>query len=355
LEACGDAGALGEGEKIHRGLFGRGMSEKDTVLGTALVGMYAKCGDLVRAQHIHDGLHPRDIVAWNALIVGYAHHGRGEEALEGLDRMQNEGFSPNVVTFIGIVDACGSMGAIGKGMQVHNEIVNKAMMMMGRKDTVLGTALVDMYVRCGELGRAEQVFDGLLVRDVPAWNAMIRGYAEQGHGEAALKRFSQMLEDRDQHLSPDVVTFLCVLTACCRSSLVHEGERCFESMSDVYGIAPQAEHYTCMVELFGRAGRFDQALGIVEKMPLAHRDYPLWLSLLTSCEAWGNVSVGRFAFDEAVRIDRSNGSAYACMIRLYVNACMYDEARLMIQIMESSKPIKLPPCPDKKSKKDHAL
>jgi pentatricopeptide repeat protein len=248
--------------------------------------------------------------------------------------MQNEGFSPNMVTFIGVAEACGSIGAIGKGIQIHNEIVNKAM--MGRKDTVLGTALVDMYAKCGELGRAEQVFDELLVRDVPTWNAMIRGYAEQGHGEQALKRFSQMLEDEDQpHLSPDVVTFLCVLTACCRSSLVHEGERCFESMSNVYGITPQVEHYTCMVELFGRAGCFDKALDVIEKMPVRD-DYPLWLSLLTSCELWGNVSVGRLSFDEAIRIDRSNGSAYACMIRLYVNACMYDEARL-IKVMESRK------------------
>jgi len=99
---------------------------------------------------------------------------------------------------------------------------------------------------------------------VVTWNAMIGGYAIHGHGKEALKQFEQM---REEGVQPDDITFVCLLSACSHLGLVDEGLCFYSSMSTVYTISAKLEHYTCMVDLFGRAGRLHEAENMLKAMP----------------------------------------------------------------------------------------
>ena len=222
LKNCAKKKDLREGTSLHVDVVKRGFLQKNPYVGSALIHMYVKCGCLDRAQQVLDELFLRDVVSWSTLISGYAQQGQGEEALNCFERMQNEGLSPDSITFVCILKACGSIGAINKGKQIHKEIVDKGLL---GKDAVLGTALVNMYAKCGELEKAAEVFKELPCRNVVSWNALISGYIEQGQSKDALGCFEQM---ENNCFSPNAVTFTCILKACgitrsiCKGTEIHK-------------------------------------------------------------------------------------------------------------------------------------
>ena len=312
LKACSNVGSIRIGEQIHNQIVIKGLLEKDVVLSTALIDMYAKCDVLRKAQQMHDTLCSHDIVSWSALIAGYAQQGRGNEALYYFEWMQVEGLSPNLITFISILKVCGSIGAIEKGKEIHDYIVNNGLL---QGDISLGNALVDMYAKCGALAKAKQVLEELPVRNAITWSSLIAGYAQQRLGHEALTTFEQMQLDG---VSPDAITLLCLLNACCQSGLLDEAQMYYDNMSQKFGITPNVEHHTCMVTVFGCGGLFDKAMSIIKVMTPSYDYLPVWLGLLGACKKWGNVKLGRLAFEQATHIDNDCASAYALMANIYI-------------------------------------
>jgi pentatricopeptide repeat protein len=319
LNLCGSISAIKTGGNIHEEIVCRGSLEKDIVLGTALVDMYAKCGELVKAEKVLEGLSVRNAVVWNALIVGSTQQGRCHEAVNYFEAMRRESFSPDAVTYTCILKACGSIGAIDKGKQIHEEILNRGLI---KSDLVLGTAVVDMYAKCGSLTKAQKVLEELPDRDVVAWNVLIAGYALQGEAHEALKCFSRI---QTEGITPDEVTFLCVLSACGRMGLVDDARMLFQDMSSKYGISPSVEHHICMIVVFGYGGQFDKAMSVIELMQSSN--FPtVWLALLGACRRWGNVELGKLAFDQVIQLDDSNSAAYVLMASLFADVGMQEDA-----------------------------
>ena len=316
LKACAIVRDVNKGKKIHDEIVNRSLLEKDVVLGTALIDMYAKCGMFLKAQQVHDEFPFRDTGFRNALIAGYAQHGHNRESLSCFQRMQNEGISPNAITFICILKACGGIGCVAKGKQIHDEIVDRGLL---EGDVMLGSALVDMYARCGWLSKAQEVLNELPNGNVVTWSSLIAGYAQQGQGKEALDCFKEM--QSKNMLCPNSVTFLSILHACSHAGLVEEGLMYFEDMSKTYNITPNFEHYTCIVDLLGRAGHIDRAFAVIKKMPCS--DYgPLWGTFLGSCRKWGNIKLAELAFEYAIQLDNSNDAAYVSMMNIYAAASM---------------------------------
>ena len=299
LKACGSLGAIKEGREIHVEISKQGLLERDGVIGSALVDMYAKCGLLQHAQEVFDKLIVHDTVSWTALIAGYANNGHGKEALNCFNQMQSNGLCPNVVTYVCGLKACGSIGAIEKGQEIHAEVDREGLL---ESDVSIGNALADMYMKCGLLVKAQDVFDMLPSRDVNSWNALIAGYAKFKHGVEALRCFEHM---QLEGVMPDSGTFVGVLVACCHGGLVEKGQTYLEIMTEDYGISPTTEHHICMVSLLARAGHLDMALKMAAKMQ-SYSPPLIWDAMLTGCEKWGNMEVGRFAFEnESKWIDKS--------------------------------------------------
>ena len=192
LKACGNTRAIDKGKEIHEQIVTKGLLQKDRVIGTALVNMYAKCGALTKAQEVFEKLPLRDVVSWSALIAGYADEGLGHEALNCFEEMQREGFSPNEVTLISVLKVYSSIQAINKSMKIHNEMVDRSLF---GKDITLCNALVDMYAKCGAPSKALEVLNDFPVRNVVSWNAVISGYALGGQSHEALKCFVQMQKE----------------------------------------------------------------------------------------------------------------------------------------------------------------
>ena len=149
-------GSVEIGEDIYAEVRKEGLLHKDVLLGTAIVDMYSKCGALDKAREVFEKLPVRDIVTWNALIAGYAQNGFGDEAVKCFKKMQDEGISPNVVTYICILKVCGFAVSLDVGRDLHAEIRKQGLM---QKDVVLGTTLIDMYAECGSLWRCLTIME----------------------------------------------------------------------------------------------------------------------------------------------------------------------------------------------------
>ena len=217
LKACSNIGALDKGKQIHEEVVCRGLNDKDVLLGTALIDMYAKCGVPAKAQEVLEELPTRNVISWNALLAGYVQQGQCYEVLYGFEHMQSEGLSPDAVTFMCILKACRSTETMHIGEQIHDRIMS-AQLLEG--DAVLGTTLVDMYAKCGMLAKAEKVLKGLPDRNTVSWNVLIAGYTKHNQVHEAFGSFKQM---QNEGLSPDIITFICILKACGSSRYIEKG------------------------------------------------------------------------------------------------------------------------------------
>ena len=111
------------------------------MLGNALINMFRKCGELGKAQNILEELPIRDVISWNSLITGFVGRWLCHEALNYFELMQSEGLSPSILTLIGILRVCGSIGDTQKGILIHSKFISKGLF---EKNVVIGNALIDM-------------------------------------------------------------------------------------------------------------------------------------------------------------------------------------------------------------------
>ena len=256
LKACSTIGAPEKGKIIHAEIERQGLLESDIVVGNSLVDMYARCGLLVKAQKVLEELHDQNVITWNALISGYTQHDECHEALNCLHRMQIVGICPNMITFICILRACGHMGALNKGKQIHREIVSRSLL---EKNSDLVNALVDMYAKCGALEKAQEVFDKLLVRDAVSWNALIAGYAEHDYSKEALRCFEEM---QFEGVLPDSIAVACVLKACAHLGAFRKGQEIYNTVVKTRALKMNPFIRTTMIDLYGKGGSLDKGLSI---------------------------------------------------------------------------------------------
>ncbi|KAI5059784.1 hypothetical protein GOP47_0026103 [Adiantum capillus-veneris] len=320
LKACAVIGAVDKGRQIHEAIARQGLLEKNAVLGNALVDMYAKCGALSQAHSVLVTLPFRDVVSWTSLIAGYAEREQGQQALERFQQMQREGILPDAVTYLSVLKACAAIGAIDKGKQIHDEIFRQGLL---EHHILLGSALVDMYAKCGALSQARSVLEKLPSRNVVSWSALITGYAQKGQGKRALECFEKM---QQEGIHPDAVTFLCILNLCSHLGLVEKGQELFDSMEARYGLKPDVECFTAMVNLLGCAGHLAKAVEVIQGMPFP-ANTAIWHCLLGACQKWVDVDVGTWAFEQAVELDECDGTVYISMINIFVAAGMQEKVK----------------------------
>ncbi|XP_057950036.1 putative pentatricopeptide repeat-containing protein At5g40405 [Malania oleifera] len=312
------------------------ISEPDFVTQTATVSALAKSGDVDFARELFDKMPYKDPIAWNAMIAGYAQCGHSREALRLFHLMQMEGVKVNEPSMVSVLSACTQLGALDQGRWAHAYIERKNLHMT----LTLGSALVDMYAKCGNMDKAMEVFWGLKVKNVYTWTIAMGGLAMNGAGEKCLELFSLMKQDGVQ---PNEVTFVSVLRGCSVVGLVEEGRKHFYSMSKVYGIEPQLEHYGCMVDLFGRVGRLDEALNFISNMPLKPHA-GAWGALLNACRIYRNMELGELASRKLVELEAKNHGAFVLLSNIYAESKNWDRVSNVRQIMKAKGVRKLPGC-----------
>lgn len=333
LDACSNVVVLSEAEQMHMYIVSSGF-ESDCLVGTALVNMYAKCSSLEKAQRMFSRLHEPDSVSWSTILAAYSQHGQGKEALQISQQMLMEGMMLDKVSFIGILDACANLAALAAGKQIHCCIVDGGFEL----DVVVGTALVFMYGKCGIVQDALRIFEKMPEHNVVSWNAMIGTYAQHGQRKEALQFFKQM---QQQGLRPDNRTFLNILCAFRHTGLVNEGCSYFACMSRVFCILPAVEHYNCLIDLLGRAGRLDEGEDLINSMP-CKPTVASWMTLLGACRMHLDVELGEQAAEHVFKMDPENVAAFVSLCNIYSAAGMWNLVAKVRKTIEERGLKKLP-------------
>nr|UPT48940.1 pentatricopeptide repeat protein AaPPR1125 [Agave angustifolia] len=170
-----------------------------------------------------------------------------------------------------------------------------------------------MHARCGDLTKASAIFNGMQEKTLVSWTVIIASYGAHGYGGTALELFEQMLA---ADIQPDGVVMVSVLSACSHSGLTDKGLEYFSKMEKSFGIQQGPEHYACMLDLLGRAGRLEEAWELIRSMPVAP-DGGVWGALLGACKIHKNVELGRLAFDCLVELEPTKMWVTMCCSRVY--------------------------------------
>lgn len=306
--------------------------EGNVVLWNIMIDGHVRLGDLKNAKYLFDEMPQRSVVSWNVMISGYAQNGHFMEAINMFQQMQIANVSPNYVTLVSVLPAISRIGALELGKWVHlyarkNEI---------EIDDVLGSALVDMYSKCGSIEKALQVFERLPKRNAITWSAIIGGFAMHGRAEDAIKYFNSMEE---AGVTPNDVAFIGILSACSHSGLVDEGRSFFNHMVKMVGLEPRIEHYGCMVDLLGRAGHLEEAEELIKNMPIKPDDV-IWKALLGACKMHKNIEMGERVAETLMELAPHDSGSYVALSNIYASLGNWEAVsgvRLMMRGMDIRK------------------
>ncbi|KAJ9171847.1 hypothetical protein P3X46_015156 [Hevea brasiliensis] len=299
----------------------------DIYVQNSLLNVYASCGHMGLCRQLFDEMPDKDVVSWTILIMGYRSAGNYDDALIAFEQMQYAGLVPNHVTMVNVLGACASFGAIEMGIWIHDFIRRKRWEI----DVILGTSLIDMYMKCGRIDEGLDVFRSMKERNIFAWNAVIKGLAFAKCGQEAVLFLNRMEEEG---LNPDEVTLVNVLSACSHAGMVDMGQRIFSSLiNGKYGFSPNAKHYACMVDLFARAGHLDEAFKFIREMPF-EPTIPMWGSLLAVCRAQRNLELSEFVAKKLVELEPGNSAYYVVLSNLYSEMGRWTDAARVRELMK---------------------
>ncbi|KAK9275123.1 hypothetical protein L1049_022382 [Liquidambar formosana] len=259
-----------------------------------------------------------------------------KDALLVFQDMLLEDVEPNQCTLTSVLTACAQLGALDQGRWVHGYIDRTNLQV----NSTLGTALIDMYAKCGCIEKALLAFEKLPVKDVYPWTAMINGLAMHGDALTSLSLFSCMLRSGVQ---PNKVTFIGVLSACSHGGLVDEGREFFGSMSRNYYLEPNVNHYGCMVDLLGRAGHFDEAMKLIEDMPMEPTP-GIWGALFGSCMIHKAFELGERIGKHLIKLQPHHSGRYVLLANLYSTCQKWEAAAHVRKLMKGKGVGKTPGC-----------
>ncbi|KAH7307822.1 hypothetical protein KP509_22G079200 [Ceratopteris richardii] len=314
LKVCGIFRALLRGQTLHAEILRKGLLSEENI-GNVLLDMYAKCGSLTKVKELFDELPVQDVVSWSTLVSAYTLHSHPEKAFACFEKMQQEGIPPNEITFLSMLKACASIGAVDTGEEVHAKILKGGCL---EKDIRVASALVDMYVKCSALCRAQAVFDELPARNLVLWTALITGYASAGKDDIVFKLYNHMI---GEGIEPDSVSFAALLCACGNSGSLDEAQMLMKVFWG-HGMLPTLDYCIRIIDLLGRAGHIDKAVTLINKIPFS-ADLAIWHCILGACQKWGNVRFGQWAFEHAIQLNQHDVSAYMMMSNVYKVAQEY--------------------------------
>ncbi|XP_038989307.1 pentatricopeptide repeat-containing protein At2g33680-like [Phoenix dactylifera] len=324
LAACGSLAWHRNGKEVHCELLKRGLV-RDAFVGSALIDMHAKSMAVHDARKVFDAIRNKDLITWNSMIAGFAQSGYLDEVMKLLSLIREENLEPDGFTFASILAACANATAIQQGRQVHTLILKSELNM----DTAVANALITMYSRTGSIREAKKVFSKLDDKNIVSWTAMIGGFAQGGHSEEALAMFDQM---ENTGVKPNGKTFVTLLTACSYAGMSSEAAKYFKLMEAKYGIRPGFDHYACMVDILGRAGRLNEAEDLIRQMPF-EPDALVWRMLLSACRIHGDLDRGQRSMERILAIEPGDSAAYVLLSNLYAALGHWDGVVEVRQLM----------------------
>ncbi|GAB4854845.1 hypothetical protein Ancab_023430 [Ancistrocladus abbreviatus] len=270
LLAASEFRDLEKGKEIHS-LAIQQHFDSDILVATAIMTMYAKCGELEMAKQLFEGLKERDLVAWSALIAAFVHSGFPKEALCLFRDMLNEELKPNDVTLMSILPPCAELSCLKLGKSIHCYSLKAGI----DSDISTGSALVSMYAKCGLFAPALVIFHRMPCKDIVTWNALINGYAQIGYPYDTMGMFYKL---RTSGMKPDSGTIVGVLPACALSHDLDQGMS-VHGLVIKCGFESDCHVKNSLIDMYAKCGRLVLAENLFNE-PDFTKDVVTWNALI---------------------------------------------------------------------------
>uniref|UniRef100_A0A1D1Z7A7 Pentatricopeptide repeat-containing protein At3g09040, mitochondrial n=1 Tax=Anthurium amnicola TaxID=1678845 RepID=A0A1D1Z7A7_9ARAE len=337
LPAC--VGPFGPrlGMQLHCHTLKSGFLHSDVVVHVALMNLYLKSRSQEDAYNLFSEVcSNKNVILWTAIISGHAQNGYCEDAISLFWKMHGYNVRPDQSTFASVLGACAYLASSKDGKVVHSLIVRTGF----DSDEHTGSALVDMYSKCGDICASLRVFNEMKnKKGIISWNSLIVGLAKNGFAEEALAFFHQMQE---LNILPDDITILGVLTACSHAGLVSEGRAIFDSMHK-YGINPRTDHHACVVDLLGRGGYLKEAEEFINELPY-EPDAVIWSTFLSACRMHGDNERSTRAAENLIKLEPRISSSYVLLSNICAVSGNWDGVRTTRRAMKERGVKKTPGC-----------
>ncbi|GAV76730.1 PPR domain-containing protein/PPR_2 domain-containing protein/PPR_3 domain-containing protein, partial [Cephalotus follicularis] len=273
LKSCIELGSLDFGKGVHVDALKFGLGS-DRYVGSSLIGLYSRYGDIEDASKVFDEVSERDVVVCTSMITAFAQIGdhRAYEAFGVVDRMLKEQLYPNRVTLVSLLQAAAQLGGIEEGRVVHGYATRRG---IGCFDEVFETSLMDMYIKCGAPRMAACVFREMRIRTIGSWNAMIAGHLQIGQPLEALDLFYLMVREK---VLPDLITLANVMLCCADLKYLLKG-KIIHGYIVRSGIQLDVIIATALVDVYSKCNRLIQARKLFDGMET--RDVILYNVMIT--------------------------------------------------------------------------
>ncbi|PKI61449.1 pentatricopeptide repeat-containing protein At5g65570 [Punica granatum] len=324
LVSCANFGDAKVGESVH-GLMIKLGYVSAVASQTSLLTMYSKFGMVKESSRAFNALENPNKITWTSLIVGLIQNGKEETSLLKFRKMMRSSAKPNSFTLSSVVCACSRLAMLDTGRQIHALATKYGLDWRN----YVGTALIDMYGKCGTPDQARSVFDALVEADLVSMNSMIYSYALNGCGGEALDLFYTMRDLTSLELND--MTFLGVLLACNNSGLVEEGQRIFTYLREKTDIKVSSGHYACMVDLLGRSGRLVEAEMLVNQVK--NPDAVLWRTLLSACRIHRAVKMAERVWTKVLELAPGDEGTHILLSNLYASTSNWSQVIAMKSTM----------------------
>ncbi|CAM6030470.1 unnamed protein product [Sphagnum balticum] len=292
IQACAMKKSLEHGKQVHYHIIKSGF-KPDIFLWNNLLSMYMKCRSIVNAHQVFDEMPTRDVVSWTTMISGYAQQGYGEQAFDLFGLMQQEGLKPDKYTFSSVLHASGNPGTtLEQGKRIHALILEAGLESNIHTDVRVANALISMYVRCGSMVDAHQIFDNLPQRDVVSWTAIIGRYSQQQCSEKVFKLFQQMLKE-----------------------VLKEGKE-IHALVIRAGFEADTSCGNALVSMYSRCGSVEDARKVFDKLP--RRDVISWTAMISACMQHG---LGKEAINLFWQMEQEGVKPDKVTFNTVLNAC----------------------------------
>ncbi|BAU01851.1 hypothetical protein LR48_Vigan10g183400 [Vigna angularis] len=333
LKACARSSCLPLGRTLHSLTFKTGFCS-DPYVGNALLNMYADCHAVRSARKVFEEMTVKDVVTWSSMIAAYVASNSPLDAFRVFHQMGQTNEKPNSVTLVSLLSACTKMLDVRAGQSIHSYLIMSHMDM----DVALGTALFDMYAKCGKINEAVVVFNSMDGKNLQSFTVMMSVLANHGRHKDVISLFNHM---EDMGLQPDSLAFAVILSACSHAGLVCEGRRYFDRMVRMYGIKPSVEHYGCMVDLLGRSGLIEEAYDIIKGMPMEPNGVIL-RSFLAACRNHGWIP--SLDTDLLSKLESELGANYVLTANVFSTFASWKDANNIRLAMKQKGLEKIPGC-----------
>lgn len=240
LSACD---VVRHGSQVHSWMIKIGV-ERDVFVATGVVTMYMNCLEVVSATKAFRMMEYKNVVSYNTFLSGLVHNGGVNDLVlkvfKGMNINQSCDERPNAVTLVIVLGVCSNTTNLQLGKLVHTTAVKIGL----QSDIMVGTALVDMYAKCGSYAGYHVFKEMKGNRNLITWNSVISGVFLTGGSDTALKLFSEL---ESEGLIPDSATWNTMINGFAKQGKPDRAFQFFTTMVS-RGIAPSLKSLTSLLD-----------------------------------------------------------------------------------------------------------